>query len=102
VRGGAGCRWGKEWGGWTTRGEVALIATVDEAAAEGELAKVYRHIAGAAGTVAYILKSSLLHPAVLRRHYDLYREVMFGPSPLSRAQREMVATAVSALNGYHY
>jgi len=84
------------------RGEVALIATVDEAAAEGELAKVYRHIAGAAGTVAYILKSSSLHPAVLRRHYDLYREVMFGPSPLSRAQREMVATAVSALNGYHY
>jgi len=80
------------------RGEVALIATVDEAAAEGELAKVYRHIAGAAGTVAYILKSSSLHPAVLRRHYDLYREVMFGPSPL----REMVATAVSALNGYHY
>lgn len=66
------------------RGEAALIATVDEAAAEGELAKVYRRIAGAAGTVAYILKSSSLHPAVLRRHYDLYREVMFGPSPLIR------------------
>ncbi len=81
---------------------VAFIATVDEAVAEGELAEVYRYIAGAAGTVAHILKSSSLHPAILRRHYDLYREVMFGPSPLSRAQREMVATAVSALNGCHY
>jgi len=84
------------------REEVALIATVDEAVAEGELAEVYRHIAGAAGAVAHILKSSSLHPAVLRRHDDLYREVMFGPSPLSRAQREMVATAVSVLNGCHY
>ncbi len=81
---------------------VAFIATVDEAVAEGELAEVYRYIAGAAGTVAHILKSSSLHPAILRRHYDLYREVMFGPSPLSRAQREMVATAVSGLNGCHY
>lgn len=84
------------------REEVALIATVDEAVAEGELAEVYRHIAGATGAVAPILKSSSLHPAVLRRHDDLYREVMFGPSPLSRAQREMVATAVSVLNGCHY
>jgi len=81
---------------------VAFIAPVDEAVAEGELAEVYPYIAGATGTVAHILKSSSLHPAVLRRHYDLYREVMFGPSPLSRAQREMVATAVSALNGCHY
>lgn len=75
---------------------------MDEAAAEGELTEVYRHVAGAAGTVAHILKSSSLHPVILRRHYDLYREIMFGPSPLSRAQREMVATAVSALNGCHY
>ena len=82
--------------------QVALIATVDEEAAAEELAEIYRHIAGPSGRVAHILKSSSLHPAVLRRHYDLYREVMFGPSPLSRAQREMVATAVSALNGCHY
>ena len=82
--------------------QVALIATVDEEAADGELAAIYAHIAGHSGRVAHILKSSSLHPAVLRRHYELYREVMFGPSPLSRAQREMVATAVSTLNGCHY
>jgi len=82
--------------------EAALIATVDEADADGELAALYRRIADPSGHVAHILKSSSLHPAVLVRHYELYREIMFGPSPLSRAQREMVATTVSALNGCHY
>lgn len=82
--------------------QVALIATVDEEEADGELAEIYAHIAAHGGRVAHILKSSSLHPAVLRRHYELYREVMFGPSLLSRAQREMVATAVSTLNGCHY
>lgn len=33
---------------------------------------------------------------------NLYRAIMFGPSPLSRRQREMMATVVSASNGCHY
>ncbi len=82
--------------------EAALIATVDEVDAEGELAALYQRMADPSGHVAHILKSSSLHPAVLARHYELYREIMFGPSPLSRAQREMVATAVSTLNGCRY
>lgn len=63
---------------------VALIATVDEEAAAGELVELYAHLAGPTGRVAPILKSSSLHPAVLRRHDDLYRDVMFGPSYASR------------------
>jgi alkylhydroperoxidase family enzyme len=43
-----------------------------------------------------------VHPAVMRRHFDLYAELMRGPGPLSRAQREMIAVAVSATNGCHY
>ena len=54
------------------------------------------------GRVANVLRAVGLHPRVLEGHYRLYRELMFGPSPLSRAQREMIAVAVSATNGCHY
>ncbi|MDX1577433.1 MAG: carboxymuconolactone decarboxylase family protein [Gemmatimonadota bacterium] len=32
----------------------------------------------------------------------LYRKLMFGPSPLDRAEREAIAVVVSALNGCFY
>lgn len=32
----------------------------------------------------------------------LYRTIMFGPSPLTRLERELVATVVSEANGCHY
>ena len=40
--------------------------------------------------------------AVMRQHYELYRELMYGRGPLSRTQREMIAVAVSAANACHY
>jgi alkylhydroperoxidase family enzyme len=43
-----------------------------------------------------------VHPRMMRLHYDLYLELMRGPGPLSRIQREMIAVAVSAANGCHY
>ena len=33
---------------------------------------------------------------------DFYGASMFAASPLSRAQREMLATVVSKINGCHY
>ncbi|KAB2965866.1 MAG: hypothetical protein F9K16_00840 [Thermoanaerobaculia bacterium] len=35
-------------------------------------------------------------------HARLYRGLMFGASPLSRSERELVATVVSRTNGCHY
>ena len=35
-------------------------------------------------------------------HLQLYRTVMFGPSGLTRAEREAVAVCVSAANDCHY
>lgn len=35
-------------------------------------------------------------------HFHLYTEIMFGTSELTRAEREMIAVAVSAVNGCHY
>ena len=49
-----------------------------------------------------ILRIHGINPAVLRAHHELYRSVMYGRSPLSRVQREMLAVAVSGLNGCHY
>jgi len=49
-----------------------------------------------------ILRIHGVHSRVLRHHYDLYRELMYKPGPLSRVQREMIAVVVSATNGCHY
>ena len=49
-----------------------------------------------------ILRIHGINPPVLKAHLALYRAVMHGASPLSRAQREMMAVAVSALNECHY
>jgi alkylhydroperoxidase family enzyme len=49
-----------------------------------------------------ILRVHGVHPAVMRRHYDLYRDLMYGPGPLSRRQRETIAVVVSAVNACHY
>jgi alkylhydroperoxidase family enzyme len=49
-----------------------------------------------------ILRIHSVHSATLRLHFDLHAELMRGPSPLSRVQREMIAVVVSATNGCHY
>ncbi len=49
-----------------------------------------------------ILRIHGVHARVMRLHYDLYRELMYAPGPLSRAQREMIAVVVSAANDCHY
>jgi alkylhydroperoxidase family enzyme len=50
----------------------------------------------------YILASHSLNPEALAAHLQLYRVVMFGPSRLSRTEREAMAVAVSAANDCHY
>ena len=49
-----------------------------------------------------ILRVHGVHPATMRQHYDLYRQLMYARGPLSRIQRELIAVRVSALNDCHY
>ena len=49
-----------------------------------------------------ILRIHGVNGPVMRQHYDLYRELMYGRGPLTRIQREMIAVAVSAANACHY
>jgi alkylhydroperoxidase family enzyme len=43
-----------------------------------------------------------LRPGVLEPSMELYRAIMFGPSELSRAERELLAVVVSRANDCHY
>ncbi len=82
---------------------LAWIHVILEDEAEGELAALYdrtrdrRH-----DVVDNILKIHSLRPRSLETHYELYTDIMHGPSGLSRAEREMIAVVVSAINECHY
>ena len=52
--------------------------------------------------LANVLDSHSLNADALRTHTALYRTVMYGPSGLTRAERELMAVAVSAANDCHY
>ncbi len=49
-----------------------------------------------AGRVWNVVHIMSLNPRVLKASMDHYRAIMFGASPLSRVQRELLATVVSA------
>jgi len=81
---------------------MAWIRVIDEADADEALRACYDRIRSARGKVANIMKVHSLHPAAMEAHLDLYRTILFGPSGLSRRERELLATAVSAFNGCAY
>lgn len=76
------------------------LIEVDEAT--GELRVEYDAALERAGKVFNIVKAMSLRPEVLRRSIELYRAIMFGPSPLSRQERELLAVVVSSANDCHY
>ena len=75
---------------------------IPESEAEGDLEELYERYATPEGTVDHILKIHGLSPASMKGHYDFYRILVYGRSPLTRPQREMIAVVVSAANKCHY
>lgn len=55
-----------------------------------------------AGRVWNIVSIQSQLPEVMRDSMRIYQSIMFGPSPLSRAQREMMAVVTSQANECHY
>ncbi|MFQ6044841.1 MAG: hypothetical protein ACE5PT_00595 [Gemmatimonadales bacterium] len=49
-----------------------------------------------AGRVWHIVHVMSLNPRVMRASIEFYTAIMFGDSPLTRVQRELLATVVSA------
>jgi uncharacterized peroxidase-related enzyme len=82
---------------------MAWIRTVAPGEATGLLKRIYDQALARAGKVFNVLRIQSLRPELLRAGVALYEELMLSPrSPLSRAQREMIAVAVSRANGCHY
>ena len=82
---------------------MAWIEIVAPDAARGLLAQLYRAARRRAGRIYQIIRIQSPRPKVLRRSTQLYLEVMHSQeSGLSRAQREMIATAVSRVNACPY
>lgn len=70
--------------------------------AEGVLKDIYNRSIARAGKVFNIVSIQSQNPAVLKSVLALYSTLMFGRSPLSRAEREMVAVVTSATNRCEY
>lgn len=81
---------------------MPFLRLVDEDDATGLLAEEYAAARGRAGKIFNIVKAMSLSPGTLRAAMGLYREVMFGRSELSRAERELLAVVVSRANDCHY
>jgi alkylhydroperoxidase family enzyme len=81
---------------------MSWIKTVGNDEAQGRLKALYDAAIQRAGRVYNIVRIMGLSPATLEASMALYRAAMFGPSPLSRAQRELLATVVSAENECFY
>ena len=70
--------------------------------AKGLLKDEYDAAIGRAGKVFNIVRSMSLRPEVLQASMEMYKAIMFGPSGLTRQERELLATVVSAENECFY
>ncbi len=81
---------------------MAWIRIIDEDEAKGPLTRIYDGARKRAGRVFNIVKIQSHNPAALSGMMQLYQAVSLGDSPLTRAQREMLAVVVSKTNNCHY
>ena len=81
---------------------MAWIETISPDDAEGPLKKEYDEAITRSGGVANVVSLSSLNPAALSAWVGVYKAVMYGPSPLERYERELVATGVSQENNCLY
>jgi alkylhydroperoxidase family enzyme len=81
---------------------VPHIRLIDPEDADGLLAQEYEAAVERAGKVFNIVRSMSPNPEVLRASIEMYKAIMFGPSPLSRQERELLATVVSTENECYY
>ena len=81
---------------------MAHLRLIEEGEATGTLRAEYDAAVARAGKVFNIVKAMSLRPGVLKRSMQLYKGIMFGPSGLSRQERELLAVVVSRQNDCHY
>lgn len=82
---------------------MARIAWIEDKDATGETANLYRELrkTSARGNVPDILRTMSVRPDFLRA-IDQASRLHFTEGTLSRAEHELIASYVSALNRCHY
>jgi len=83
---------------------MARIAWLDDAEATGELAEIYADIRSShpTGQVPAIMRTMSLRPDFLAAIRQAVNTLHFKDGALTRAQHEMIASYVSAINRCHY
>lgn len=81
---------------------MAYIRYLSDDETPEQLKKMYEKHRYPSGKVSNIVHIQAPHPDLLLAHNHLYATLMFGPSPLSRSQREMIGVVVSAANDCPY
>jgi uncharacterized peroxidase-related enzyme len=81
---------------------VPHLDLIDPDDATGLVAEEYAAAVERAGKIFNIVRSMNLSPESLRASMELYKAIMFGPSGLTRQERELLATVVSATNECYY
>lgn len=81
---------------------MAFIDYIEYDDASDELKKLYGQLGGESKQPANIVRIAGVNPEVMETMTPFYRAIMYNPSPLSRQQRELIATVTSAINQCHY
>ena len=81
---------------------MAWVKVISQAEATGLLKKQYDAALKRASKIWNIVSIMGLNPYAMRDSMRFYKTIMFGESPLSRSQREMLATVVSSVNNCTY
>lgn len=81
---------------------MGRIKVIQQEDATGRLKEIYTELIQKRGQLAEVHKIQSLRPESIVKHIDLYMEIMFSRSELSRAEREMMAVVTSVSNQCFY
>jgi uncharacterized peroxidase-related enzyme len=81
---------------------MSRIKVVSHQESEGRLKEIYDDLIQSRGKLADVHMIQSLRPESIVKHMELYMEIMFSRSELSRADREMIAVVVSISNKCDY
>jgi uncharacterized peroxidase-related enzyme len=81
---------------------ISRLPVPDEAELPEDIRELFAANRAKPGFVPNVFRAMSLRPAALRGFVALYDALMAGEGGLSKAEREMIAVAVSAYNHCHY
>jgi uncharacterized peroxidase-related enzyme len=81
---------------------MTRIKVIQHSEATGRLKEIYDDLVKKRGQLAEVHKIQSLRPESIVKHMDLYMEIMFSKSEISRAEREMMAVVTSVSNQCFY